>query len=83
MKPGTDWEAVASRAESACGCNNGEPVPCRDMDENGCKPNATIDCKRAVQGINDVWIEGDIRYMTRACRIARKDIQMYADSCNI
>ena len=83
MKPGADPEAADARAQSACGCiKEGEMVvSCRDIDEQGCKPTATIDCKKAVQELNDVWIEGEIS--DNLCRKARRFMQLLADSCMI
>ena len=80
MKPGTDWEVVARQVESACGCIKGGES-CRYIDENGCKPSATIYCKKAVQEMNDVWIEGAISDIF--CSNLRRSTQMLALTCNV
>ena len=83
MKPGTDWEPVARRVESACNCTKevgGGIGSCRDIDENGCKPSAHIDCKIAVQEMNNIWIEGAIRDIF--CSYARGSTHMLALTCN-
>ena len=79
MKPGTDWEDVARRVESACGCTKGGES-CHELDENGCKPIATIDCKKAVQEMNYIWIEGAMRDIF--CSYARGSTHMLALTCN-
>ena len=84
MKPGTDPEAVGDRTESACGCIRvgGMIESCRDIDDiDGCKPNATTDCKKAVQEMNDVWIEGAISDIF--CSNVRRSTQMLALTCNV
>ena len=83
MKPGADPEAAEAQAESACGCikEGGMVVSCRDIGEHGCKPTATIDCKEAVQELNDVWIEGQIS--DNICRKVRRFMQLLADTCMI
>ena len=80
MKPGTDWEDVARRVESACGCTKGGES-CLELDENGCKPTASIDCKEAVQELNNTWIEGDTSDWF--CRSLRRFIQVLSDTCNV
>ena len=82
MKSVTDWEAVASRVETACVCikGGGGIESCRDIDENGCKPIATKDCKKAVQEMYDIWIEGAIRDIF--CSYARGSTHMLAVTCN-
>ena len=80
MKPGTNPEAIKVRAQSACGCIK-EGGICRDIDVNGCKPSATIDCKKAVQEINDIWTGFSIS--DNICRWSSYFTQMVADSCII
>ena len=82
MKRGRDWEAVAGRVESACNCTKevgGGIGSCRDIDENGCKPMATIDCKINVQEMNAIWIEGAI--LDIFCSYARGSTHMLALTC--
>ena len=83
MKTDRDWEAVALQVESACGCTKveGGIESCRYIDENGCKPTASIDCKEAVQELNNTWIEGDTSDWF--CRSLRRFIQMLSDTCNV
>ena len=75
--------AADARAQSACGCikEGGVVVSCRDIGENGCKPTATIDCKKAVQELNDVWVEGEIS--DNICRQVRRFMQLLAETCMI
>ena len=82
MKSDTDWEDVAGQVESACGCIEVEAgiESCRYIDENGCKPNATSACKKAVHEMYDIWIEGAIRDIF--CSYARGSTHMLAVTCN-
>ena len=84
MKPGTNAGQIARRAASACGdCKTNQGIiiiGCRDIDENGCKPSANIDCKIAVQEMNNIWIEGAIRDIF--CSYARGSTHMLAVTCN-
>ena len=85
MKPGTNAGQIARRAASACGdCKTNQGIiiiGCRDIDENGCKPTPSIDCKEAVQELNNTWIEGDTSDWF--CRSLRRFIQMLSDTCNV
>ena len=85
MKPGTNAGQIARRAASACGdCKINQGIViigCRDIDENGCKPTASIDCKEAVQELNNTWIEGDTSDWF--CRSLRRFIQMLSDTCKV
>ena len=83
MKRSRDWEAVARRVELACGCKKvvGGIDSCRDIDENGCKPTAKIDCKINVQEMNNIWIEGAI--LDIFCSYARGSTHMLALTCKV
>ena len=81
IKPGAEPEAADARAFSVCGCIKEKEmiVSCRDIGKQGCKPTATTDCKKAVQELNDVWIEGEIS--DNLCRKARRFMQWIANTC--
>ena len=86
MNPGANPKQAIEQFDLSCECNG--YWPCRDIDNNGCKPSASTDCKNAVQRLDDLWIKtpsGDIIPTDPHgiyCDLARYTIRMLATKCN-
>ena len=87
MKPGVNPREAAEQFDLSCGCNG--RWPCRDIDNNGCKPSASMDCKNAIQKVDYLWIKNPIAEIDptdpygRYCGDARYMSYYLASKCNI
>ena len=61
IKPGVNWEELDEELDSSCGCNPGPPVKCTGLEFSSVgvmlKCEVSENCKKAIQGIDDIWIE--------------------------
>ena len=64
LKPGVNLEELNEEINSSCGCNPGPPVECTDMEvkfvDGTLTCEASEDCQKAIQKIDDIWKEGVI-----------------------
>ena len=84
VKPGVNLEELDEEFNSSCGCNPDHPGKCTDVEvkknvDGTFSCEASENCQKAIQKIDDIWKEGAIT--NPICRLIFESSKLLNDIC--